>query len=597
MKTALQAYFGFTSFRPNQQEIIEAVLAGRDVFAIMPTGGGKSLCYQIPAVLLPGVTVVISPLISLMKDQVDAANDNGIPSAFFNSSLSQDEKRAVIARLHQRELKLLYMSPERFNLPAFQNLLQSFNISLIAVDEAHCISEWGHDFRPDYLALESLVDIFPGVPLAAFTATATLKVQEDISKRLRLRDPFRVRASFNRPNLSYRIIPKVKVKQQIADYLRKHPGEPGIVYTTTRKNVDALSAFFRQQDIKAIPYHAGLSDPVRKRNQEAFNRDKAQVVVATIAFGMGIDKSNVRFVMHADLPKNMEGYYQETGRAGRDGEPAECILYFRRSDRIKIDYFIRQMEDEKEKQRALDNLERVLRFAQAGECRRRNLLAYFDEVYPLPNCGNCDVCNDETVRIDATIEAQKALSVIQRTGNRFGGGHVVDVLIGADTEKVRLYNHQDIKTYGVGKDRKKEYWRGLVDELLAQNIIVKSPGQYSSLMLTDKAWQVLKGEELFYSSATVAAPETGRKVRETVTERTGPVNEDLFQDLRMLRRDIADKRGVPPYIVFSDKTLMEMARKRPQSRDASLSISGVGDHKLKQYGEQFLAVIAVHAVG
>lgn len=590
MKAALHKYFGYSSFRPNQQEIIEAILAGRDVFAIMPTGGGKSLCYQIPAVLLPGVTIVISPLISLMKDQVDGAVDNGIPSAFFNSTVSQIEKRGVIADLHQGRLKLLYISPERFNIPSFQSLLQSFKVSLIAIDEAHCISEWGHDFRPDYLTLSSLVDLFPKVPVAAFTATATLKVQEDITKRLRLRNPVCIRASFNRPNLSYQVVPKDDYKRQIDLYIKEHPGQSGIIYRTTRKDVDRLAKFLKKQGIKALPYHAGHNDNIRRKNQEAFNRDKIQVIVATIAFGMGIDKSNVRFVMHVDIPKNMEGYYQETGRAGRDGEPAECILYFRRSDIYKIHYFIRRMEDEGEQKRAYANLDKVLHFAQSDECRRKNLLAYFDEEYPHPKCDNCDICNNEVTRQDATIAAQKVLSAVQRTGNMFGAAHIVDVLVGANTEKIRQFNHQSIKTYGAGKDQKKNYWRTLIDELLAKKVLDKSADNFGSLVLTEASWSVLKGEQQFHSttiskpSMSVAAPVT--------SSTTGHSNEALFQELRTLRREIADKRGVPPYVVFSDKSIREMAARLPQTSSEFLSITGVGEHKLKQYGKRFLAVIA-----
>ncbi len=590
LQSALHTYFGYTTFRPNQKEIINAILSGQDVFAIMPTGGGKSLCYQLPAMLLPGVTIVISPLISLMKDQVDAALDNGIPAAFFNSSLSQDKKRSVIAQLHQDKLKLIYISPERFNIPAFQELLQSFNISLIAIDEAHCISEWGHDFRPDYLSLSSLVDIFPKVPLAAFTATATLKVQKDISKRLRLRHAFHVRASFDRPNLAYQVVQKDEYKQKILRYLKEHPGQSGIIYRTTRKDVDSLSDFLQKQGVNSLPYHAGLEDHVRQKHQEAFNLDKVQVIVATIAFGMGIDKSNVRFVMHVDIPKNMEGYYQETGRAGRDGEPADCILYFRRSDLYNIHYFIRQMEDEKEQKRAFDNLDKVVHFAQSNECRRKHILAYFDEIYPNPKCGNCDVCNNEVVRNDATISVQKILSAIERTGNRFGAAHIVDVLTGANTEKIRQFNHHTIKTYGVGKDQKKDYWRSLIDELLARKILDKPPDQFGGIVLTETARPILKGEEKFHSVtiSKTSVPETAPDVY-TETSSTG---EDLFQALRTLRREIAENRCVPPYIIFSDKSLREMARRRPKTRVEFISISGVGEHKLKLYGDRFLAVIS-----
>jgi ATP-dependent DNA helicase RecQ len=590
MKNTLHKYFGYNSFRPNQQEIIEAIISGRDVFAIMPTGGGKSLCYQIPSLLLPGITLVISPLISLMKDQVDAAVDNGISAAFLNSTTDSDSRIDTMHKLRQNELNLLYISPERFTLPGFQGLLKTFHIALIAIDEAHCISEWGHDFRPDYLSLSSLTDIFPNTPIAAFTATATRKVQEDITRKLRLRKPFFVRASFNRPNLSYQVLPKADYKDQIIKYINEHSGQSGIIYRTTRKDVDELAKHLKARGIKALPYHAGLTDDKRQKHQEYFNRDKIQVIVATIAFGMGIDKSNVRFVMHVDIPKNMEGYYQETGRAGRDGEPAECILYFRRSDIFKIHYFIRQM-DSVEQKKAYDNLEKVLNFAQSDECRRKNILAYFDETYPDSKCDNCDICNNEVSKSDATVSAQKVLSAIQRTGNRFGAAHIVDVLVGANTQKVRQFGHDEIKTYGAGKGMKKDYWRTLIDELLAKKIVEKSEDSYGGISLTDRAWPILKGEEQFFSitiskpAITTTAP---TEYSSDKAQRKGKMNEELFQVLRTLRREIADSLGMPPYIVFSDKSITEMATKLPKTDAEFLSISGVGEHKLLKYGKDFL---------
>ncbi|MBL8027770.1 MAG: RecQ family ATP-dependent DNA helicase [Fibrobacteres bacterium] len=493
MKEILHKYFGYKAFRPNQQEIIEAVLAGRDVFAIMPTGGGKSLCYQIPSLMLPGITLVISPLISLMKDQVDAARENGISAAFLNSTSTVEDRRDLISKMRQNELNLLYISPERFNLDGFRNFLKGFHVALIAVDEAHCISEWGHDFRPDYLSLSEIVDVFPKTPIAAFTATATLKVQKDIAARLRLRSPLMVRASFNRPNLSYTVIPKGDYKKQILDILKHRPDLPGIIYRTSRKDVDFTAKLLKEKGIKALPYHAGLPDAKRKKHQEAFNHDKVQVIVATIAFGMGIDKSNVRFVMHVDMPKNMEGYYQETGRAGRDGEPAECILLYRQSDIYKIHYFIRQMSGEEQK-RAYDNLNRVMRFAESIECRRKNLLEYFNETYPDERCDNCDRC------------------------------------------------------------------------------------------LPD----IMEQREAIYEEVYEAIPKKSVEKKQTKSV----INEELFQALRTLRRDIADSIGMPPYIVFSDRTLQEMAKKKPKTASQLLSVTGVGEHKLRKYGKDFLDVIA-----
>jgi len=591
MKTTLHKYFGYSSFRPNQQEIIEALLLGRDVFAIMPTGGGKSLCYQIPSLMLPGVTIVISPLISLMKDQVDAATDNGIAAAYFNSTSTAEEKTGIIHKLRQNELNLLYISPERFNLSGFQNLLRTFHVALIAIDEAHCISEWGHDFRPDYLTLSSLVDLFPETPIAAFTATATLKVQEDIARRLRLRNPLNIRASFNRPNLYYQVSSKTNYKEQIVAYIREHDGQSGIIYRTTRKDVDALSKALKKEGIKALPYHAGLSDEKRQKHQEAFNRDKVQVMVATIAFGMGIDKSNVRFVMHVDIPKNMEGYYQETGRAGRDGEPADCILYFRRSDVVKIDFFIRKMSFAEQK-RAKENLEKVLQFAESDVCRRKSLLAYFDEHYPQAKCGHCDQCNNKVIKTDASVAAQKILSAVARTGNRFGASHIADVLMGANTAKVRQFGHQDLQTYGAGKGETKEYWRALMDELLGQKILEKRDDSFGGMALTESAWPILKGEVSFLAITQNQSTKATPLPLSTKQSLKSSPNDLLFQELRTLRREIADSMGMPPYIVFSDKSITEMASRRPRTSTEFLSITGVGEHKLKKYGKDFLAVIA-----
>ncbi len=461
----------------------------------MPTGGGKSLCYQLPALLLEGTAVVISPLISLMKDQVDAAKENGIAALFMNSSLDQREMSAAYCRLKAGEVRLLYIAPERFAMPQFVETLRSISLSLFAIDEAHCISEWGHDFRPDYLALSGIPAAFPEVPVAAFTATATEKVQQDIIERIGLRSPHVVRASFNRPNLFYQVEPKSEVNQQLLEFLRNREAESGIVYRTTRDAVETTAAFLAGQGIKALPYHAGLSAEEREKNQEAFSRDEVQVIVATIAFGMGIDKSNVRFVVHADLPKHIEAYYQETGRAGRDGEPAHCLLFFSRGDIPKIRYFIDKIPDEKERAISLEKLNQTVRFASHNVCRRKHLLSFFGETYPKDNCEGCDICIGSATQVDITQDARILMSAVARTNERFGILHIVDIVLGADTKRIRELGHDAIKTYGAGKHKDKNHWRFIVDELLAQELMRQDGDRYPVLKLTPRGAGVLTGKE------------------------------------------------------------------------------------------------------
>ena len=491
----LKTVFGFHEFRPNQEAIINNVLYKKDVFAVMPTGGGKSLCYQLPAKIMTGTAVIVSPLISLMKDQVDAARQNGIAAAYLNSSLGSQEVSDLFRELRSNKIELLYIAPERFAMPGFLDTLKSVPISLFAIDEAHCISEWGHDFRPDYLSLSVIPKSFPDVPIAAFTATATPKVQEDICGKLGLRAPFLVRASFNRPNLYYQVERKTQVETQIIEFIRGHPDEPGIIYRTTRDSVTDTADFLVRNGIKALPYHAGLSTDVRGKNQDAFNRDEAAVIVATIAFGMGIDKSNVRFVVHADLPKNIEGYYQETGRAGRDGEPAHCLLFFGMGDIPKIRFFIDQITDDTERSMSLEKLNQVVKFASHNVCRRRQLLGYFGEEYPVDNCGNCDICTGSVEQFDITRDAQIVMSAVSRTQERFGIGHIVDIVTGADTKRIRELQHDMIKTYGAGKDRDKKHWRFIVDELLAQDALRQEGEPYPVLKLTEKGQNALYGRE------------------------------------------------------------------------------------------------------
>ena len=581
----LNQVFGFSEFRPDQEGIVSALLEKRDVFAVMPTGGGKSLCYQLPAHMLDGLCVVVSPLLSLMKDQVDAAKANGLRAEFLNSSLPVSERRRVFQALENQQLDLLYVSPERFAMPEFMATLKILKIAFFAIDEAHCISEWGHDFRPDYLLLAELVQQFPEAAVAAFTATATHQVQDDIIRKLGLRNAYLVRASFDRPNLFYQVIPKENLDVQILRFLREHPDDSGIIYRTTRKSVESTAEFLQMQGIRALPYHAGLPDKDRKDHQEQFNRDEIHVIVATIAFGMGIDKSNVRFVLHGDLPKNVESYYQETGRAGRDGEPAHCCLYFSQGDTVKIRYFIDQMESVVEQKMAIHQLNTMVKIAQANACRRRSVLGYFGEKYPKDNCGSCDVCTGEVERLDATVDAQKVLSAIYRSGQRFGAVHIADIVVGADTQRVRKFGHDKLKTYGVGSDRDKRHWRRILDDLTAQECVRLSDDQYPVLQLTDKSRPILRGGKTFM---VLRQKETKRDRK---TAPVGDYSEELFSNLRTERKRIAQDSGVPPFVVFSDRTLHEMARYLPQDSSELRNISGVGINKLERFGDAFLRVI------
>lgn len=584
----LREVFGFHAFRPNQEDIIKSILNGQDVFAVMPTGGGKSLCYQLPAKVMNGTAVVISPLISLMKDQVDAALSNGISAAFLNSSLAAGEMSGVYRRLKDGKIELLYLAPERFVMAGFLDVLKTIPVSLFAIDEAHCISEWGHDFRPDYLNLKMIRERCPGIPIAAFTATATPKVQEDIIAKLGLKTPYVVRASFNRANLFYQVERKERVEMQLLQFLKHHDREPGIIYRTTRDSVMDTVDYLETQGIAALPYHAGLTAEERSRNQEAFSRDEVQVIVATIAFGMGIDKSNVRFVVHADLPKNVESYYQETGRAGRDGAPAHCLLFFSRGDIPRIRYFIDRITDEQERQIALKKLEQMAGYAVHNVCRRKQLLGFFGEEYPDDNCGTCDICTGSIESVDISRDAQIFMSAMARTQERFGISHIVDVISGADTRRIRQLQHDTIKTYGAGKDKDKKYWRYLADELLAQEAVRQEGGEYPVLKLTSKGLNILRGEEPIMALKREEKKAKGIPAKGTVS---AGYDQGLFEVLRGIRKRIAEKEKVPPFVVFSDKTLHEMAGRHPVSLSGMRKINGVGLIKLERYGEAF-----VHAI-
>jgi ATP-dependent DNA helicase RecQ len=597
----LKDVFGFSSFRANQEEIVCAIMDRHDGFVVMPTGGGKSLCYQLPAHLMKGTCIVISPLISLMKDQVDAAIANGLRASFLNSSLSVGMKRDVQAELIAGNLDLLYVSPERFAMPDFLISLRKVDLSFVAIDEAHCISEWGHDFRPDYLNLSQIVTIFPKVPIAAFTATATHRVQEDIVTKLGLRNPHMVRASFNRPNLFYKVVPKDNPSAQILRFVKEHAGEPGIIYRTTRKNVEKTAAALAKKGIKALPYHAGLPDKTRVKNQDAFNRDSVDVIVATIAFGMGIDKSNVRYVLHADLPKNMEGYYQETGRSGRDGEPAHCLLLFGYGDIPKIRFFIDEISDDTERNHAIKCLNDMVHYSTVHSCRRKQILNYFGESYSrdtealsadaaaAESAVCCDICAGEVESVKATTDAQIVMSAIARTGQRFGIGHIVSVVLGESTDRIVKMGHEKIKTFGVGQNRDRRHWRLIIDNLLAQGLIAQTPGDYPVLQLEPDAKRVLfEGVDVHVLKTRKTFPKPRKR---HAAMAAGEYDENLFEHLRALRKSLASEQGVPPFVVFSDKTLHEMARFLPATKIDLLNISGVGEAKLDKYGEQFLYAI------
>lgn len=581
----LSSLFGFRAFRPHQEAVIRAVLDGRDSFTLMPTGGGKSLCYQLPARLLPGVCVVVCPLISLMKDQVDAALGTGLRAAAYNSACTAQEKDDALRGLREGSLDLLYVSPERLRLPGFAALLKQSRLSFFAIDEAHCISEWGHDFRPDYLALSHLREEFSGLPLAAFTATATRQVERDIIERLGLRKPLRTRASFNRPNLFYQVTPKEDAEEQLLAFVRAHAGASGIIYRTTRKNVEATAACLNRNGIKALAYHAGLADKERRTVQEAFRQDACPVIVATIAFGMGIDKPDVRFVAHGDLPKNLEGYYQESGRAGRDGEPARCALFYGRGDIAQLMRFAEAIADESARAVAKQQLYRMLDFTQKEGCRRKALLAYFGEELPEDNCGACDVCTGEVGREDASVAAQKLLSAMVRTGNRFGARHIINIVMGKNLKRIRELGHDTLPTFGVGSDKDAVYWHKVMDALLAQGLAASPDPAFPVPVVTEAGWEVLRGER----PCTIIRSAEQKKEAQSGT--AGADASPLFALLREERMRLARGGNIPPFAVCSNRSLREMVEKLPEIDREFIDISGVGQHKLAAYGESFLALI------
>ena len=636
MYSALHQYFGYTSFRPLQEEIIRDVLERKDVFVLMPTGGGKSICYQLPSLLMEGVTVVVSPLISLMKDQVDGLDANGIAAACMNSTLSVREIRDVKTAFLENRLKVLYVAPERLMMPGTFAFLKKGKVSLFAIDEAHCISEWGHDFRPEYRKLKLLRDPktgFPDVPIIALTATATERVRKDIVSQLNLdisseKGPYV--ASFNRKNLSYEVRPKKETFSEIADYLHRHRGEAGIIYCQSRNSVETLTKKLNIAGFKALPYHAGLSDTERTRNQEMFIKDDVDIIVATIAFGMGIDKSNVRFVIHYDLPRNLESYYQETGRGGRDGSPCECILFFSRGDRFKIEYFISQKTNEKEKDISLVQLRQMVAYCEGNKCRRQTLMEYFGEKLS-GYCGNCDSCLRPKGTFDGTEPARKLMTCVQELNQRFGTNYVIDVLTGSKNKKIKQNHHERLKSHGSGREFTKEQWRSLASEITNTGLLDVSGAQYPVLKLNAMSRKILKGlerielvcpegfapeaeesfvpsiaagikneevddvhlstENTFTEECSVAADILKtQNVRKAVKSGKEP-DPILFERLKALRKEIALQKNLPPYIIFSDTTLKEMTTKFPHSSEEFHSITGVGEHKLRKYGDAFLKEI------
>jgi len=596
LSQTLSDVFGYPQFRPHQREIIEEVIAGDSAFVLMPTGGGKSLCYQIPGILRRGVAVVVSPLISLMKDQVDALKANGVAAACYNSTLGAEEARRVLAQLHSNELDLIYIAPERLMSADFIDRLNEIPVALIAIDEAHCVSQWGHDFRPEYNRLGELNSLFPGVPRIALTATADPQTRDDIRQVLGLTEASCHVTGFDRPNIRYSVLEKHNPKAQLKRFVDQQTGGAGIVYCLSRKRVEKVASELYAQGIKAMPYHAGLSSEHRHQVQEDFLRDKLQIVVATVAFGMGIDKPNVRFVVHFDLPKNIESYYQETGRAGRDGLPAEALLLFGAQDMVLVRQLVENSNNQERVRIELHKLNTMIAFAESINCRRRVVLNYFGEQLD-QDCGNCDICLDPPERYDATEDARKALSCVYRVGQSFGLKHVMDVLRGADNERVRKFGHQKLSTYGLLEHKKEHQCSSLLRQLIHHGYLTQDIAKFSVLKLTDAARPLLRGEatlELAVPRVKEAIKKAKRKPK--AAAEIGDYDELLFQQLRELRKQLADEANVPPYVVFGDKSLMLMARDKPESDGAFLEIHGVSNHKLEKYGGDFMSVIVRYTV-
>ena len=590
MLEQLKAYFGFDQFLPLQEEIIAKVVAKRDSLVLMPTGGGKSLCYQLPALKFKGLTLVVSPLIALMKDQVDGLRGNGVPAGLLNSTLSAEESALVQDQARTGKLKILYVAPERLALPGFQRFLQSLEVSLIAIDEAHCISEWGHDFRPDYRNLEALRQGFPGVPVIALTATATTQVRDDIVTQLGLNEPEIFISSFNRPNLTYTIQPKTEPLVSLLNLLEKHQGGSTIIYRFSRKATEETAMELTDRGFSALPYHAGLDRDLRRETQEKFIRDQVQIVVATIAFGMGIDKPDVRLVVHYDLPKTVEGYYQETGRAGRDGFPSDCVLFYSYGDRSKQEYFISQIEDDNERDKAHTKLDQILTLCDLQTCRRAYLMEYLGESWSKTGCDGCDICLLPREEFDATEIAQKILSTSIRTGERFGVNYLVDVLRGANNKAVRDRGHHELPVFGISRDMDSDDLKEMVRSLVTNGLLTQQGSGYPTLAVTARGRKFLNDRESLTLTRPKQAAPTMRKSFDASGRETA-YDTRLFDELAALRLEIATEREVPAYQIFGNKALQQMAFHMPRNEEQFSNISGVGDAKLRDFSRPFLKVI------
>ena len=596
MRELLQRYFGYDAFRPLQAEIIASVMDGRDTLVLMPTGGGKSLCYQIPALALPGLTLVVSPLIALMKDQVDALKANGVAAECLNSGMTDSERNRVRRMAYDGELKLLYVAPERIVQTGFRRFLESIELSLIAVDEAHCISQWGHEFRPDYRNLKTLRRLAPRVPVIALTATATERVRDDIADQLEMRDHAPFTGGVNRPNLRYEVLQNRDKYDELLERLRNRPGQSAIVYRGSQRGCEELAAELARDGIDALPYHAGLDADLRRRTQERFVRDQVPVIVATVAFGMGIDKPDVRLVVHYDMPDSVERYYQESGRAGRDGLSADCVLFYGAQDRERGIYFIERMENETERRSARAKLEAILAYCQVAACRRAALLRYFGEEADWDKCDACDVCEAET--FDATEIAQKILSAVIRTGQRFGSAYVAQVLTGSRVKTVRERGHDSLSVFGIANDYSQAALREIMATLAGRGLLERADSEFPILRVTPRGRQFLRDREeitLPVLDGMKRGSQSRSSTRSRPADDEAEYDEALFQILRQLRTRLASERGVPPYVIFGDAPLREMARRYPQDERAFLNVRGVGEAKLQDLGPQFIAAIREYA--
>lgn len=592
----LHEVFGYERFRPLQGEVVQEVIDGRDALVLMPTGGGKSLCYQVPALARPGTAVVISPLIALMQDQVAALRELGVKAAFLNSTMDYEQARATEYALSTGELDLLYCAPERLIQPRTLDLLHHASLSLFAIDEAHCVSQWGHDFRSDYLQLSMLASEFPGVPRIALTATADERTRKEIAERLSLTEARHFISGFDRPNIQYRITPKTNANKQLLDFIKaEHEDDCGIVYCLSRNKVDATAKLLASKGYTALPYHAGLAAEQRARHQERFLREDGVIIVATIAFGMGIDKPDVRFVAHMDLPKSLEAYYQETGRAGRDGKPSTAWMVYGLQDVIKLRQMLEASQGNDQFKRVeRQKLDAMLGLCEVTECRRQVLLRYFGD-NPEQSCGNCDTCLNPPETWDGTVAVQKALSCVYRTGQRFGVNYIIDVLRGSENERILQSGHQAISTYGIGADLSAADWKSVFRQLVANGYLRADPEGFGSLQLTERCRPLLKGEQAIElrkdpvvkkSTGSRSGPKrSGQNIRDQITDHDG------WEVLRACRKELAEQKGVPPYVIFHDTTLFDMLERRPKTLEELAEVNGVGAAKLEKYGELFLQAI------